>query len=83
VNVGAIIVRRTVVGKMSAAVFALGISAFVLGFVHPFFFPLAWASFVGGGLLAVLIWSKNRRSSHPTVSHLADDPEEGRPIHPR
>jgi len=81
--VGAIIVRRTVVGKMSAAVFALGVASFALGFVEPFFFPLAWASLVAGGLLAVLIWSKNRRSSHPSVSHLADDPEESSPIRPR
>jgi hypothetical protein len=81
--VGAIVVRRTVLGKMSAAVFALGISAFLLGFLEPFFFPLAWASVVMGGLLAAFIWGRNRRASHPTVSHLAEEPDESKPIQPR
>jgi hypothetical protein len=81
--VGAIIVRRTVVGRMSAAVFLLGVAAFLLGFVHPWFFPLAWASLIGGGVLAVFIWTSHKRSSHPTVSHLATDPDEKKPIQPR
>jgi hypothetical protein len=81
--VGAIIVRRTVVGRMRAAVFTLGVSAFLLGFVHPWFFPLAWASLIAGAVLAVLIWRNNQRSSHPTVSHLAADPDENKPIQPR
>ena len=80
---GAIIVRRTVVGRMSAAVFMLGVAAFLLGFVHPWFFPLAWASLIGGAVLAVLIWIKHQRSFHPTVSHLATDREEHEPIQPR
>jgi hypothetical protein len=81
--VGAIIVRRTVVGRMSAAVFALGVGAFLLGFVHPWFFPVAWASLFAGAALAVLIWRKHQGSSHPTVSHLATDPDENTPIQPR
>jgi hypothetical protein len=80
---GAIIVRRTAVSKMSAGALGLGIGAFAMGFFHPGFFPLAWGSFIGGGLFAVLIWNRSRRSSHPTVSHLAEDPDERRPIHPR
>ena len=80
---GAITVRRDVGGKMSAGVFVLGIAAFLLGFVHPGFFPLAWISLLGGALIAVLLWGRNRRSSHPTVSHLAPDPDEGKPIEPR
>jgi hypothetical protein len=81
--VGAIIVRRTVVGRISAAVFLLGVAAFLLGFVHPWFFPLAWASLLGGGVLAVLIWTRHQRSSHPTVSHIATDSDESRAIQPR
>ena len=80
---GAIIVRRTVVGRMSAAVFAMGIAAFLLGFVHPGFFPLAWASLLGGGVIAILIRISHARTSHPTVSHLSPGPEQGRPIEPR
>ena len=80
---GAITVRRTVVGRMSAAVLALGVAAFLLGFVEPGFFPLAWISLIGGASLAVVLWVKHRRSSHPTVSHLAADPDEARPIEPR
>ncbi len=77
----AIIVRRTAVGRMSLAVFVLGTSAFLLGFVDPFFFPLAWASLIGGAVLALVMFAKHRRASHPTLSHLADDPEkaEGAP----
>jgi hypothetical protein len=71
---------RSVVGKMSAGVFALGIAAFLLGFFHPWFFPVAWGSLLGGGGVAALIWNKHRRSSHPTISHLAEDPEEAAPI---
>ncbi len=48
---GAITVRREVVGKMSAGVFALGVVAFLLSFVEPFFFPVAWISLVGGALV--------------------------------
>jgi Na+/H+ antiporter NhaD/arsenite permease-like protein len=81
--VGAITVHRTVVGRMSAAVLALGVASFLLGFVEPAFFPLAWISLVGGAFLAVVLWLKHRRSSHPTVSHLAANPEEARPIEPR
>ncbi len=80
---GAITVRRAVVGKMSAGVCLLGIAAFLLGFVHPGFFPLAWISLLGGAVIAVFLWAKHRRASHPTVSHLAPDPDENRPIHPR
>ena len=80
---GAITVRRTVVGKMGAGVFALGIASFLLGFVDPTFFPVAWTSLLGGTVVAVVLWAKHRRSSHPTVSHLAPDPDEGRPIHPK
>ena len=80
---GAITVRRAVVGRMSAAVFALGLAAFLLGFLHPFFFPLAWISLAGGALMAWVLWARHRRSSHPTISHLADDQGEGKPIHPR
>ncbi len=79
---GAITVRREVVGKMSAAVFALGVVAFLLGFVHPFFFPLAWMSLLGGALVGTVLWARNRRASHPTVSHLVRQPEERNPIQP-
>ena len=80
---GAITVRRDVVGKMSAGVLVLGIAAFLLGFVHPWFFPFAWISLLGGALIAVLLWAGSRRSSHPTVSHLVPDPDETKPIEPR
>ena len=80
---GAITVRRSVVGKMSAVAFVIVIAAFVLGFVHPVFYPVAWLSLLGGALFAVVLWTRHLRSSHPTVSHLAPDREEGKPIHPR
>ena len=80
---GAIVVRRAVVGKMGALVFVLGISAFLLGFFHPGFYPLAWISLLGGLAIAIVLWAKHRRSSHPTLSHLGPDPEQNRPIHPR
>ena len=81
---GAITVRRTVVGTMSALVFALGLAAFVLGFLEPMFYPLAWLSLLGGLVIAVLLWLKHSRSSHPSLSHeLEGQPEEHRPIHPR
>jgi hypothetical protein len=68
---------------MSGVAFALGVSAFLLGFIDPGFYPLAWISLAGGVLLAVLLWAKHRRSSHPTVSHLAPEPEENKAIHPK
>jgi hypothetical protein len=80
---GAINVRRDVAGKMGAAVFALGISAFLLGFLEPGFYPLAWVSLLGGVVIGILLWAKHRRSSHPTLSHLERDAEEQRPIQPR
>jgi hypothetical protein len=81
---GAITVRRTVVGTMSALVFALGLAAFVLGFFEPAFYPVAWLSLLGGLVIAVLLWLKHGRSSHPSLSHeLEGQPEEHRPIHPR
>ncbi len=83
---GAIIVNRNVVGRMSAAVFLLGVGAFLLGFVHPFFFPFAGVSLLGGGLIAVLIRIRAARASHPTVAHLSPDPADDamrRPIEPR
>ena len=70
-SVGAIIVRRTVVGRMGAAVFMLGVAAFLLGFVHPWFFPLAWASLIGGGVLAVFIW---RSRSDPLIQRCRTSP---------
>ncbi len=80
---GAINVRRDVTGKMGAAVFALGIAAFLLGFFEPGFYPLAWVSLLGGVAIAILLWVKHRRSSHPTVSHLERDEQEHKPIQPR
>ena len=80
---GSITVRRDRVGKMSGVAFALGISAFLLGFVQPGFFPVAWISLGGGAVLAVALGARNRKLTHPTISHLAADPDEGKPIHPR
>ncbi len=80
---GAINVRRDVTGKMSALVFALGIAAFLLGFVQPMFYPLAWISLVGGVVIAILLWARHRRSSHPTLSHVERETEEHTPIQPR
>ena len=80
---GAITVRRTVIGKMSAGVFAIGIAAFLLGFVHPTFFPFAWISLIGGALGAVVLWATHRRTSHPTVSHIPAGEDGGQPIHPK
>jgi len=81
---GAITVRRTVVGTMSALVFALGLAAFVLSFLEPVFYPVAWLSLLGGLVIAVLLWLKHSRSSHPSLSHeLEGQPEEHGPIHPR
>jgi len=80
---GAITVRRSVAGRMSGAVFALGVLAFVLAFFDPAFFPLAWASLIGGAILALALWIKHRRTSRPTVSHLAPDSDEKKPIQPR
>jgi hypothetical protein len=81
---GAITVRRTVVGTMSALVFALGLAAFLLGFLHPFFYPLAWLSWLGGLVIAALLWLKHSRPSHPSLSHeLEVEPDDHRPIHPR
>jgi hypothetical protein len=81
--VGAITVRRTVVGNMSAAVFALGILAFLLGFVEPWFFPVAWASLAGGGIIATVLRARNRRAFHPTLLDPAGDAEERNPVQPR
>jgi hypothetical protein len=80
---GAIVVRRAVVGTMGAVVFVLGLFAFLLSFFEPGFYPVAWLSLLGGVVIAVLLWAKHRRSSHPTLSHLAPDSEDSRPIHPR
>ena len=80
---GAITVRRVSVGKMSAGVLFLGLAAFLVAFLHPAFALLAWPSLFGGLLVAGLLWRRQGRSSHPTVSHLAQDPEEGKPIEPR
>ena len=80
---GAITVRRAVAGKMGVGVFVLGIAAFLVSFFDPNFFPLAWFSLGVGALAAVLLSLRNRRLSHPTISHLAKDPEEDKPIHPR
>jgi hypothetical protein len=68
---------------MGGFVFALGLLAFLLGFFHPGFYPLAWISLLGGVAIAILLWAKHRRSAHPTVSHLAPDPEQNRPIQPQ
>jgi hypothetical protein len=81
---GAITVRRTVVGTMSALVFALGLAAFVLSFLEPMFYPLAWLSLLGGLVIAVLLWLKQSWSFHSSLSReLEGQPEEHRPIHPR
>ena len=80
---GAIIVPRTAVGKMSVAVFMLGLAAFVLSFASPEFAALAWPSLIGGGVLALLMGIKHRRAVHPTVSHLSPTPEKSKPTNPR
>jgi hypothetical protein len=38
---------------------------------------------LGGLVIAILLGAKHRRSSHPTVSHLAPESEDSRPIHPK
>jgi hypothetical protein len=81
--VGVIIVRRAVAGRMSIGIFAVGISAFLLGFIHPGFFLLAWISLFGGVVWAVLLGRSRPRSVHPTVSHLAPDPQQGKPTQSR
>jgi hypothetical protein len=68
---------------MGAAVFVLGLLAFFLGFFHPGFYPVAWISLVGGAGIAVLLWAKHRRATHPTVSHLEPDADERKPIEPQ
>jgi len=82
--VGAITVRRTVVGTMGALVFALGLAAFLLGFFEPMFYPVAWLSFLGGLAIGVLLWIKHSRSSHLSLSSsLEREADEHRPIYPR
>jgi hypothetical protein len=81
--VGAIIVRRAVAGRVSIGIFAVGISALLLGFVHASFFPLAWFSLFAGLAWAVLLGKSRRRSVEPTVSHRAPDPQQGTPTQSR
>jgi hypothetical protein len=78
-----ITVRREVVGKMSAALFAFTLLGFLLGALEPSFRPLVWMSLASGAVLSVLLWLRYRRSTHPTVSHIERDREESRPVHPR
>ena len=78
-----ITVRRVVVGNMSAALFGLALLGFLLGALDPFFRPLVWISLGSGALVAIALWARHRRSSHPTVSHLEPDPDAGKPIHPK
>ena len=81
---GAIAVRRTVVGRMGALVFALGLVAFVLSFFEPMFYPVAWLSLLGGLGIAILLWVKHSRSSHPSLSDSPErEPDDHQPIHPR
>lgn len=70
---GAISVRSTS-GAMGVVVFTIGAGAFLFGFVEPLFAPIAWVSLAGGVAAAVLRRDRNG-SRHPTISHLAVDPE--------
>lgn len=67
---GAILVRGAG-GRMGFVVFTIGIGAFVLGFVHPVFAPIALGSLAGGVAVAVALNARRGRSSRPTISHLA------------
>jgi len=69
-------------GKMSAGLLGVALFAFLLSFFHSWFYWVAWTSLAGGALIGVMLWVKHRRSSHPTLSHLAPDPDEGKPIRP-
>jgi hypothetical protein len=68
---------------MSAALFALVLVGFLLGLLEPSFRPLVWLSLAGGAVLALLLWRKYRRLTHPTVSHLERERDEAHPIRPR
>ncbi len=60
----------------------MGLAAFLVAFFPPGFAVLAWPSLIGGILAAALLWRRHGRSTHPTVSHLAQDSQEEEPIDP-
>ena len=57
-------------GPLSAALFLLALTAFLMGALDPFFRPLAVASIAAGAVVAPLLWVKYQRASHPTISEV-------------
>jgi hypothetical protein len=78
-----IIVRRDLIGGVSGALFALALTAFLLGSIEPGFRPLVVGSLVLGGLCAVVLVWQRRRGGHPSISRHASSREDPPAIEPK
>ena len=72
---------RQVASQMGAAVFLLGIAAFVLSALDPSFRPLAIVAFLGGVVCATILCVRHTFSKHPSLKE-ERSPEDSKPIDP-
>jgi hypothetical protein len=80
---GQILFSKNPTGTVSLGLFLVGIAAFVLSAVEPFFRPIAVGTVIGGAGVAVLLWRRRpRRLSidprQPSTPHQPPPPIEPR-----